>query len=184
MDLTGAIDNDSGGAALTAQIVQGTLALTGNNSNFNGSIRVHPDATLEARAQSLPPILTNNGLVLFNQPDVGSYAGTISGIGQVGKMGGGVLTLSGPTPTRARRIQDGTIAVGADNALGASIGNVILNGGALAFNNSFTIERPRVSGRRQGHAQRQCRRDRHADPGRFRRRSPDQGRGGHHRADQ
>ena len=38
--------------------------------------------------QSLPPILTNNGLVLFNQPDVGSYAGTISGIGQVGKMGG------------------------------------------------------------------------------------------------
>ena len=77
--------------------------MTGNNSNFNGSIRVHPDATLEARAQSLPPILTNNGLVLFNQPDVGSYAGTISGIGQVGKMGGGVLTLSGPTPTRARR---------------------------------------------------------------------------------
>ena len=37
--LTGAIDNDSGGAALTAQIAQGTLALTGNNSNFNGSIR-------------------------------------------------------------------------------------------------------------------------------------------------
>ena len=28
--------------------------------------------------------------------------------------------------------------MGADNALGASIGNVILNGGALAFNNSFT----------------------------------------------
>ena len=39
----------------------------------------------------------------------------------------------------ATYIQDGTIAVGADNALGASIGNVILNGGALAFNNSFTL---------------------------------------------
>ena len=79
--LTGSIGNNSsaGGAPLAVQVRQGTLALTGNNSSFNGSLRVELAGTLEARAQSLPPSVINNGLVLFNQPDNGTYAGTIGG---------------------------------------------------------------------------------------------------------
>ena len=100
--------------------------------------------TLEARAQSLPPSVINNGLVLFNQPDNGTYAGTIGGgTGHVAKSGAGILTLSGPTPTgpdvHRRRQHRG----GADNALGNSNGKVLLNGGALVFNNSFSLSNSR-----------------------------------------
>ena len=104
--LTGSIGNNSsaGGAPLAVQVRQGTLALTGNNSSFNGSLRVELAGTLEARAQSLPPSVINNGLVLFNQPDNGTYAGTIGGgTGHVAKSGAGILTLSGANTYGARR---------------------------------------------------------------------------------
>ena len=138
--LSGAVGSNGGGTPLAVQVQDGTLALTGNNAGFNGSVRVDPAGTLEARAQSLPPSVTNNGLVLFNQPDNGTYAGTISGTGSVSKIAAGVLTLSGSnTYQGGTRIQGGTVAVGADNALGAGSGGVTLDGGALAFNSSFTL---------------------------------------------
>ena len=138
--LSGAVGSNGGGTPLAVQVQDGTLALTGNNAGFNGSVRVDPAGTLEARAQSLPPSVTNNGLVLFNQPDNGTYAGTISGTGSVSKIAAGVLTLSGSnTYQGGTRIQGGTVAVGADSALGAGSGGVTLDGGALAFNNSFTL---------------------------------------------
>ena len=137
--LSGAVGSNGGGTPLAVQVQDGTLALTGNNAGFNGSVRVDPAGTLEARAQSLPPSVTNNGLVLFNQPDNGTYAGTISGTGSVSKIAAGVLTLSGSnTYQGGTRIQGGTVAVGADSALGAGSGGVTLDGGALAFN-SFTL---------------------------------------------
>ena len=138
--LSGAVGSNGGGTPLAVQVQDGTLALTGNNAGFNGSVRVDPAGTLEARAQSLPPSVTNNGLVLFNQPDNGTYAGTISGTGSVSKIAAGVLTLSGSnTYQGGTRIQGGTVAVGADSALGAGSGGVTLDGGALAFNSSFTL---------------------------------------------
>ncbi|WP_147289932.1 hypothetical protein [Crenobacter cavernae] len=81
------IKNDPGTWTLTGTITgvtvstvqQGTLALTGNNSNYTGQVIVDPAGTLEARAQSLPPTVTNNGLLRFVQPDAGSYTGLISG---------------------------------------------------------------------------------------------------------
>ena len=98
------IHRSAGGAPLAVQVRQGTLALTGNNSSFNGSLRVELAGTLEARAQSLPPSVINNGLVLFNQPDNGTYAGTIGGgTGHVAKSGAGILTLSGANTYGARR---------------------------------------------------------------------------------
>ena len=145
--LTGSIGNNSGagGAPLAVQVRQGTLALTGNNSSFNGSLRVELDGTLEARAQSLPPSVINNGLVHFNQPDNGTYAGTIGGgTGHVAKSGAGILTLSGANTYGGQTyIDGGTLAVGADNALGTSNGKVTLNGGALAFNSSFSLSNSR-----------------------------------------
>ena len=101
--LSGAVGSNGGGTPLAVQVQDGTLALTGNNAGFNGSVRVDPAGTLEARAQSLPPSVTNNGLVLFNQPDNGTYAGTISGTGSVSKIAAGILTRAGPTPIRAAR---------------------------------------------------------------------------------
>ncbi|WP_183005759.1 autotransporter-associated beta strand repeat-containing protein [Achromobacter sp. UMC71] len=138
--LSGTVGGNGGGTPLAVAVQGGTLALTGDNTSFNGSVVVDAAGTLEARAQSLPPSVTNNGQVLFNQPDNGTYAGTISGTGAVSKIQVGILTLTGVnTYQGGTRIQGGAVAVGADSALGASSGGVTLDGGALAFTNSFSL---------------------------------------------
>ena len=63
----------------------GTLVITGDNSAFNGSVVIDPGATLEARAQSLPPTINDlSGDLLINQvspdgiePNDGTYAGQL-----------------------------------------------------------------------------------------------------------
>lgn len=113
--------NDSGKWTLSgtitgvtvANVDQGTLALTGDNVNYTGQVNVNPAGTLEARAQSLPPTVTNNGLVRFAQPDDGNYAGAITGSGALEKTGAGVLTLSGTTSVAgATAINGGTLVAG------------------------------------------------------------------------
>ncbi len=44
--LTGAIGNNGGATPLVVQVVGGTLVLTGNNANFNGSVVINPGASL------------------------------------------------------------------------------------------------------------------------------------------
>lgn len=70
--LTGAVGANGGNAPLQVFVNQGTLALTGNNANFNGSVTVAAAGTLEGRAQSLPPTVTDNGLVRFVQDTTGT----------------------------------------------------------------------------------------------------------------
>ncbi|SFS15161.1 outer membrane autotransporter barrel domain-containing protein [Dyella sp. OK004] len=143
--LSGAIGSNGGGTPLSVLVQQGTLALTGNNTNFNGSIQVNAAGTLEARAQSLPPAVANNGLVRFAQPDNGTYAGSINGSGSVEKTQGGVLTLTGVNGyTGGTTIKGGTIAIGADNVIGASNGAITLDGGALSLTNSFNLSAGRA----------------------------------------
>jgi len=146
------IKNDSGFWTLTgtitgvtlADVQQGTLALTGNNTNYTGQVLVEPAGTLQARAQSLPPTVTDNGLVRFAQPDDGTYAGLLSGTGAVEKTGAGVLTLApvaaaGNTYSGGTTITQGTVAIAADNALGAAIGGLTFNGGTLQLNQTLNL---------------------------------------------
>ena len=82
--------------------------------------------------------MTNNGLVLFNQPDNGTYAGTISGTGSVSKIAAGVLTLRGPTPIRAARASRAAPWRLAPTARWAPAA-AAWRRRALAFNSSFTL---------------------------------------------
>jgi outer membrane autotransporter protein len=113
-------------------------------SALTGNATVAPGATLEASAQTLTPTVTNNGLLRFAQPGAGTYAGAISGTGVVEKTGAGVLTLApaavgGNTYSGGTIFTAGTVAVGADNALGAPIGGLTFNGGTLQFASSFDL---------------------------------------------
>lgn len=130
--LTGAIGANGGNAALQVFVNQGTLALTGNNANFNGSVTVNSAGTLEARAQSLPPSILDNGLVRFAQDTAGDYSGVISGTGAVEKALGGTLTLSGTNSySGGTTINSGTVLISTDANLGAASGGLVLNGGTL-----------------------------------------------------
>ncbi|ASV83763.1 outer membrane autotransporter barrel domain protein [Ochrobactrum quorumnocens] len=142
----------------TVTVNDGTLALTGDNVNYTGTVIVRPDGVLEARAQSLPvkTIAVNNvnnvqndGLVRFTQPDNGTYTGQIVGSGAVEKTGAGVLTLApattaGNTYSGGTTINEGTVAVSADNAFGNANGGLNFNGGALRFDTSFDLANSRA----------------------------------------
>ena len=81
--LTGAgsnLDADGGGGQinggatpLAVTVIGGTLVLTGNNNNFNGTVLINTGGTLQARAQSLPNpsggqgVITDNGVLLVDQ---------------------------------------------------------------------------------------------------------------------
>ncbi|SFC73050.1 autotransporter outer membrane beta-barrel domain-containing protein [Collimonas sp. OK412] len=131
------IKNDAGTWTLTtpitgvriAEVQQGTLALTANNSAYAGKMTVDAAGTLEARAQTLPLAVVNNGLVRFAQPDNGTYTGFISGAGALEKTLGGTLVLA-PAAAGGNTYSGGTIIAAGILAVGdASHANAALSGG-------------------------------------------------------
>jgi autotransporter-associated beta strand protein len=118
--------------------------LTGSNASFNGTMTVDPTGILQGTASTVMPAITNNGLVDFVQPAGGTYAGTITGTGAVAKDGAGVLTLTGVnTYSGGTSFNAGTVAVSADNNLGAPTGPLTFNGGTLQLTNSFNLSASR-----------------------------------------
>lgn len=126
----------------TVNVQQGTLRLTGDNSAFAGQTIVDPAGILEGPALGITPVVTNNGLVRFTQPDVGTYAGAISGAGAVEKTGAGTTILTGTnTYTGGTTIIQGTLQLGAGGTSGSIVGNVV-NNGTLGFNRSDLVTFP------------------------------------------
>ena len=156
--LTGKIGKNTAAAPLAVNVIGGTLVLIGDNATFDGSIVINPGssaatpgpdptATLEARAQSLPPRITDHGVLLVNQessdgiqPADGTYAGVVQGTGVLTKIGAGTLTLTGVnTYSGGTNLNVGAIAVAADSALGAPTGPLTFNGGTLQLLSSFDL---------------------------------------------
>src|SRR5271166_6252315 len=149
--LTGSIGDNGGNDPLTVFVDSGVLNLTGNNAHFNGSIIVNPgpnlstpgpnpQATLAAAAQSLPPLITDHGIVVFNQTVDGTYSGLVQGTGEVVKTGAGTLTLVGAnTYSGGTFLLQGAVAIPADDVLGAATGGLFFAGGTLRFDSAFDL---------------------------------------------
>ena len=132
-----------------SEVQAGTLVLTGNNNSYTGRLLVDASGTLEARAQSLPLSISDNGLVRFVQPDAGTYTGLLDGTGSVEKTGAGTLTLAptapaGNTYSGGTTITQGTVALAADNALGAATGALTFNGGTLQLTRNLDLAATRA----------------------------------------
>ncbi len=100
MDLNGILPD-----VQSAEVAGGTLILTGDNSTYTGQMVVDAAGTLQARAQSLPSAITDNGLVRFTQTDDGTYTGLLSGTGAIEKTGCGHACSSRPLQPAATRIR-------------------------------------------------------------------------------
>jgi outer membrane autotransporter protein len=142
--LSGSIGNNGGSKPLAVEVQNGTLVLSGSNTNFNGTMLVDPQGVLQAPSQSLPSAITANGQVQFTQTTAGTYTGLISGTGSVVKLDSGTLTLLPSTPggntySGGTFLNAGVLAVGADNALGAPTGGLTFSGGTLQLTNSFNL---------------------------------------------
>ncbi|HWV06571.1 autotransporter outer membrane beta-barrel domain-containing protein [Ralstonia sp.] len=130
-----------------AEVQQGTLILQGNNGTYTGTMQVDAGGTLQGDALSVTKAVTNNGLVRFQQDADGSYAGQIVGAGALEKTGTGTLTLgAGNTYSGGTTITQGTLAIGADSALGGATGALTFNGGTLQLTGNVDVAATRAIG--------------------------------------
>ena len=132
--------NMSGTGTLT-KIASNTLTLTGNSTQANttvtqGVLAIGSGSTSGSISGNIA--LSSGTTLNFNRSDNSSYGGVISGSGDVGKLGGGQLTLSN-TNTFAGNVtvSGGRLIAAATNALGDT--HVSVNSGTLEIGASQTI---------------------------------------------
>ena len=131
----------------TVDVREGNLLLSGDNDGFNGKVTVQKDASLTAKAESLPvnnPVtgnignvdLTDGGTLVFEQNDNDAYIGQIVGDGAVVKTGSGTVALlpqaGANTYSGITTISGGALAIKAESALGTNSTVSIHNGGLVA----------------------------------------------------
>lgn len=128
----------SGDAASTfTKAGTGRLMLSGDTSLFFGALSV-TGGVLAGTTDSLTGDIDNDGTVEFDQDTDGAYAGVISGTGAVLKSGTGAVEFtSTSTYTGGTTVDDGTLVVGAVNALG--LGALTMNGGLLQVDFDQTV---------------------------------------------
>jgi autotransporter-associated beta strand protein len=105
----------------------GTLTLAGANT-YSGGTTVS-GGTLKGDTTSLQGNIVNTAVVEFDQATDGTYAGIMSGGGNLTKSGAGTLTMTGSNTITGITVAAGTL-VGSTSSL--TTGN-ILNNGAVIF---------------------------------------------------
>lgn len=156
INAAGGTIEDEGGATFSG-VLQGTGGLskngagttiltnentyTGGTTINSGTLQVGSGGTVG----SLQGDITNNGALLFNRSDATTFAGVISGTGEVSVAGGGTLTLSGTNTysgVNGTQVRGGsTLAVANNGNLGAATTRVLLRNSTLRLTSSFTLSR-------------------------------------------
>ncbi|WP_448091824.1 autotransporter outer membrane beta-barrel domain-containing protein [Pseudomonas lini] len=116
----------------------GTLAITANESYTGGTTIT--GGTLQigtgGTTGSIVGDVTDNGTLAFNRSDVYTFAGTVSGTGNVTQIGPGTTVLTADnTYTGGTTIAAGTLQLGNGGTTGSIFGDVTDNG-TLVFNRS------------------------------------------------
>ena len=118
----------------------GTLAVTGN-ADLRNRVTVS-GGTLKINPSNVRTDITNNATLGFDLSTDGSYAGVVSGTGNVVKSGAGTLRLTGAnTYSGGTTLAGGTLLVNSDGNLGQAGGGLVFDGGALQAGAAFATTR-------------------------------------------
>jgi len=129
----------------------GTTFLLADNS-YAGATTIAPSATLQlgngGAAGRIDGDVANNGTLAFDRADTLSFSGLISGAGRVVQQGSGTLLLApsaagGNTYSGGTLLQQGVLAIPADDVLGAPSGSLRFDGGTLQWGGSFGLSAAR-----------------------------------------
>jgi outer membrane autotransporter protein len=112
------------GAGQLAKIGTGTLVLTGANS-YSGGTMVS-GGILQGNSASLQGNIVNNAAVVFDQATTGTYAGSMSGSGNLTKANAGILILTGNNSyTGGTRVSGGILQLGVSGGPAGSIAGTV-----------------------------------------------------------
>ncbi len=112
--------------------------LTGANA-YTGGTTVK-SGILQGNTTSLVGNIANNAIVVFEQATDGTYAGNITGTGELIKDGNGKLILSGDNSFGAGILVSGGILQGTSNSLKGNISNTATVIFDQAFNGTYASE--------------------------------------------
>ncbi|WP_296341121.1 autotransporter domain-containing protein [Reyranella sp.] len=113
----------------------GITTLTGANA-YTGGTTVK-SGILQGNTPSLVGNIANNAIVVFEQASDGTYAGNITGTGELIKDGAGKLILSGDNNFGAGILVSGGILQGTSNSLKGNISNTATVIFDQAFNGTY-----------------------------------------------
>jgi outer membrane autotransporter protein len=122
----------------------GTLVLSADNTYSGGTTIT--DGTLQlgngGNTGSIVGDVLNHGALAFNRNDSLTFAGAISGTGQVIQMGSGTTLLSGDNSySGGTTLAGGTLQVTRDANMGDAAGGLTFTGGTLKTTDSFDTGR-------------------------------------------
>jgi autotransporter-associated beta strand protein len=116
----------------------GITTLTGANA-YTGGTTVK-SGILQGNTSSLVGNIANNAIVVFEQAADGTYAGNITGTGELIKDGSGKLTLSGNNSFGTGILVSGGVLQGTSNSLQGNISNTATVIFDQAFNGTYAGE--------------------------------------------
>jgi len=137
------VANTISGTGSLTQLGSGTTILTADN-DYSGVTRIN-SGTLQVGAGGTTGslgtgIVTNNSVLAFDRSNTYTVNNVINGSGALVQNGSGTLILNASNNySGGTWINDGTLVVASGRALGNSVGDVNMNGGALGVQGDQTI---------------------------------------------
>ena len=133
-DLSNVVNANIAGGGTVTQEGSGTTVLNGANS-YTGGTRISA-GTLQGSSSGLQGNIINNSHLIFDQTTTGTFAGNISGTGDVSKNNSGTVILQNANSyTGNTSITGGTLQIAAENNLGAATTPITFSSGTTAATN-------------------------------------------------
>ncbi len=112
--------NISGTSLALNKIGDGVLTLSGTSNSYTGGTTIS-GGTLIATTASLPGNVVSDGILQLEQSTDGTFAGNISGSGELIKKGSGTITLTGTNTVSTISLYDtGTLVIDSPSSLPAT----------------------------------------------------------------
>ena len=129
--------NISGSGLALNKVGDGVLTLSGTNNTYSGGTTI-TGGKIIATTGNLYGSITDNAILQIDQTTSGTFAGNITGSGELIKEGTGAATLSGTNTVSTITLNNGTLVIAGSSALPTSGAANVTGGSTLTLSAAGT----------------------------------------------